>query len=170
MSTIQCFPPLTGAEPHVLVLGTMPGKASLRARQYYAHPQNAFWRIQGDLFGFNPGLPYPERVDALTREGLAVWDVLQLCTRESSLDSDIDPNSIVPNDFRSFLDQHPHIQRIFLNGAKADEFFRRFALPALKPWQAAIPRLRLPSTSPANARLRYEAKREAWRVIMGEDK
>ena len=91
---VQSFPPIAQRTARVLILGTMPGRVSLRERQYYAHPQNAFWRIVGGILGFDPALAYPERVAAVQSAGVAIWDVLKACAREGSLDSAIDPASL----------------------------------------------------------------------------
>jgi len=148
----------------VLVLGSMPGVASLRAREYYAHPRNAFWRIVGDLFGIDPGAPYRERLAALLSEGIALWDVLGSCAREGSLDADIRESSIVANPFAAFLSRHAAIRTVCFNGAKAEASFRRYVLPGLAREGARLAFQRLPSTSPANASISYAAKLEAWRV------
>jgi len=142
----------------------MPGKASLRERQYYAHPQNAFWRITAEILGFDAASPYPVRVSMLKAHGVALWDVLKSCTRESSLDSDIDPATIVPNDFRRFFASHRHIRRVCFNGAKAAALYARHVQPNL-PDAPAVEHLRLPSTSPANAGVPRAEKLRAWRVI-----
>ena len=143
----------------------MPGKASLLAKKYYAHPRNAFWRIIEQLFGVDATLGYEERCARLTGHGVAVWDVLKACTRSSSLDSDIVESSIVPNDFQDFFDGHPKIRAIYFNGAKAETTYRRHVLAELLGPAAKIPALRLPSTSPANASLTFEDKLEAWQTI-----
>jgi hypoxanthine-DNA glycosylase len=151
--------------PRVLILGTMPGKVSLRERQYYAHPQNGFWRIIGGILGFDPASPYDARVAAVQSAGIAVWDVLKSCIRESSLDSAIDASSVVPNDFAAFLAEHPQIRRICFNGARAEALYMKHVRPRL----AADPDaryLRLPSTSPANASLRLSEKARAWQAIL----
>ncbi|MBA2669037.1 MAG: DNA-deoxyinosine glycosylase [Gemmatimonadetes bacterium] len=168
VSRIHGFDPIASTGARLLVLGTMPGKASLLANEYYAHPRNAFWRIAGELFGFSSAAPYGERVASLISRNVAVWDVLQLCTRESSLDSDIDEASIVPNDFSSFLFAHRKIQLIGLNGTTAARLFDRHVAPTLRPEHAAIARVLLPSTSPAYARLSLEQKSRSWEEILGE--
>ena len=117
MSRVHSFPPLADAQARLLILGSMPGKASLQANRYYAHPRNAFWPIVERLFHLAPGLAYDERCAQLVRQGVAVWDVLMSCTRESSMDADIDTSSIVPNDFAGFFAAHPAIGRIYFNGA-----------------------------------------------------
>jgi double-stranded uracil-DNA glycosylase len=94
--------------------------------------------------------------------GVAVWDVMRSCTRESSLDSDIVEDSIVANDFRSFFGEYGGIERVYFNGAKAEDSFRRYVFPGL---DVELEYLRLPSTSPANAGLGYGGKLEAWRVV-----
>jgi TDG/mug DNA glycosylase family protein len=165
MMQIHSFPPIAGGMPRVLILGTMPGKVSLRERQYYAHPQNVFWRIIGGILGFDPASPYDARVASVQSAGIAIWDVLKSCLRESSLDSAIDASSVVPNDFASFLAKHPQIRRICFNGAKAEALY----LKHVRPFVAASPNvryLRLPSTSPANASLALSEKMRAWQAIL----
>ena len=162
---IHSFPPIASRLSRVLILGTMPGKASLRERQYYAHPRNLFWPILGEILGIDPAHPYEARVAAVRSAGIAVWDVLRSCTRASSLDSDIDALSVVPNDFAAFLAEHPEIRRICFNGATAEALYMRHVRPRL----AAAPEvrhLRLPSTSPANASVPLADKLRAWRSIV----
>lgn len=164
---VQSFPPLGNTRATRLVLGTMPGKASLLARQYYAHPRNAFWFIIEGLFGIPRQLPYGQRVRELSRTGLAVWDVLAACTRGTSLDSDIVPDSCVPNDFNDFLARHRRIHTIYFNGGPARALFERHVVPVLMPQHLAIGRVTLPSTSPTHARRSHAEKLEAWRAIAG---
>jgi hypoxanthine-DNA glycosylase len=160
------FPPIASRESRVLVLGSMPGLASLAAQQYYAHPRNAFWPIMGELFGATPELPYPLRVARLLDAGVAVWDVLGACVRPGSLDSDIQSEGLVVNDFGDFLDGHPQIGQVFFNGAKAEQLFQSLALPQLP---VGLQLKRLPSTSPANAGMRLAQKIEAWRCVAGAE-
>lgn len=157
----RSFPPVAGPEARIIVLGSMPGAASLRAGQYYAHPHNAFWRIMGELFGAGPALPYPARLQILTDAGLALWDVLESCVRVGSLDSAIRDERA--NDFAAFFTEHPGIGQIFFNGAKAEQAFLRHVLPGLA--MPVIGRHRLPSTSPAHAGLSFERKLDAWRAV-----
>ena len=89
MSPVQSFPPIVSPQSKLLILGSMPGEASLKAGQYYAHPRNAFWHIMGELFGAGPSLPYQERVATLQSIGVALWDSLQACIRPGSLDASI---------------------------------------------------------------------------------
>ncbi len=162
---IFSFPPIATPQSHTLILGSMPGVISLQKQQYYAHPRNAFWPIMGELLRFDPQSPYPQRTVALQNARIALWDVLQSCRREGSLDTDIDQDSIVPNDFARFLAAHRHIERIFFNGATAETIFRRRVLPEFKDqgeWQL----LRLPSTSPAHAALSVAAKAQSWQIII----
>ena len=118
MSPVHSFAPLSNPQARVLVLGSMPGLASLRLQQYYGHPQNTFWKIVGEVLGFDPELAYELRTQALVERGVALWDVLASCVREGSLDADIDDASVVANDFAAFFETHPHIVRVCFNGAK----------------------------------------------------
>ena len=102
MSTtpIQSFPPIENRNARVLILGSMPGKASLDAGQYYAHPRNTFWPIMAALTGVDAAMPYAKRARALQDSGIALWDVLACCTRNGSLDSEINIATEVANDLR----------------------------------------------------------------------
>ena len=122
---VQSFAPVANRHAEVLILGSMPGRDSLAAGQYYAHPYNLFWKIMGAMLGFDFQMPYRERLRALRDSRIALWDVIQSCQREGSLDSDIRHGTITPNDFPAFLDAHARIRRVFFNGAKANATYDR---------------------------------------------
>ncbi len=155
------FPPIASRTSRVLVLGSMPGTASLRAGRYYAYAHNSFWPIMGELFGAGPALSYVKRVQILRRMGLAVWDVMASCVREGSLDVDIDEESIVPNDFPGFFKAHPQVRHVFFNGSKAENCFHRY----VRISDPGLRFTRLPSTSPAHASRSFAQKLAAWRVV-----
>lgn len=159
------FPPIATKKSRLLILGSMPGKASLQADQYYAHPRNLFWDFTADCLGFERDGPYAERVSALEAAGVALWDVLKSCRRTSSLDSDIIESSIVVNPFGEFLSAHPAIATVCFNGAKAESVFGKHVLPDLKHI-TALSYHRLPSTSPANAGIPLATKLEQWSVAL----
>ena len=111
------FPPISSPSARVLILGSLPGRLSLERGEYYANPQNAFWRIVAARV---PDLPtdYAGRVRVLTSERVALWDVLAAATRSGSLDADISDDAI-PNNFRAFFHAHPKIGLIGFNGGTA---------------------------------------------------
>lgn len=158
---IRSFSPIAGRDARVLILGSMPGRASLAANQYYAHRQNVFWRILGSLLGFEPSAPYSVRMRALKAARIAVWDVLHSCMREGSLDTMIEDEAA--NDFRAFFRTHPAITHVFFNGTKAEASYRRHVLGAI---EFPLRYRRLPSTSPAHASLPFARKLAAWRAIL----
>lgn len=154
---LEGLPPIVGDDARVLILGNMPSVMSLAARQYYGNPRNGFWRITGEIFGFDSSAAYDDRVASLCARGVAVWDVLRHCRREGSLDSAVERNSMVANDFEAFFDAHPAIDRVYFNGAAAAKNFGR-----LVGIDRGLHYRRLPSTSPAQT-MRYEDKLAAWR-------
>lgn len=165
MTRSYSFAAVADAHASVLVLGSLPGRMSLAKRQYYALPQNAFWKIMGELFGCAPGAPYAQRLACLRASGVALWDVCHSARRPGSLDSAIEHRSVRANDFKSFFKSHPAIGTVFFNGAKAAMLYERLVLPALPP-EASEPRLVvLPSTSPAHASLPYAAKLRRWAQV-----
>jgi hypoxanthine-DNA glycosylase len=151
------LPPIIGDGARTLILGNMPSVMSLGSQQYYANPRNAFWRIAGEVFGFDATEPYDARTAELTARGVAVWDVLRSCRRVGSLDSAVEPDSMVANDFDRLFERNPDIARVFFNGAAAEKNFTR--LVRLAP---DLRYRRLPSTSPAQT-MRYADKLAAWR-------
>ena len=157
---LEGLPPIVDDRARILILGNMPSVMSLAAQQYYGNPRNGFWRITGDIFGFESSSTYPERAAALRGSGVAVWDVLRLCRREGSLDSAIELDSMVANDFGLFFDAHPAIDRVFFNGAAAERNYIRLA-GVDRPLRYR----RLPSTSPAQT-MRYADKLRAWREAL----
>ena len=157
-----CFAPVAQHDATVLILGSLPGRKSLEHQQYYAHPQNAFWKIVASLFGATSSQPYNERLKILTSHRIALWDVLAAAERPGSLDSSIVPHSAVPNDFAAFFRAHPRIRRVYFNGQKAEGLFRRHVLPALGPEFAGILYECLPSTSPAHAGMTFAKKLDRW--------
>ena len=146
----------------LLILGSMPGVASLEATQYYAFPRNVFWKIMGELFAAGPELDYPSRLQMLVKNHIALWDVIAACHRPGSLDSAISENGLATNNFSAFFKQHPHITHVFFNGQKAAGLFKKRVAPGLT---GDYQYLTLPSTSPANAAKSYAAKLEAWSVL-----
>lgn len=160
---VGCFPPVENQDATILILGSMPGRKSLEENEYYALRQNAFWKIMGELVSAYPSLTYEKRLAVLKHSGIALWDVLASCERsESSLDSNI--KNETANDFEIFFIQHPHITRVFFNGAKAEQSFNKFVLEKQKLPQLVF--LRLPSTSPAHAGMHYADKLQAWRAAV----
>lgn len=157
---VHSFPPLVAANARVLILGSMPGLASLRANRYYAHPRNQFWPILGALLGFAPDEDYAQRVQVLQQAGIAVWDVLAECDRDGSLDSAIDRHSEFPNDIPGLLAAHPSIRRVLLNGRKAATSLRRHHR------ELAIDHVIVPSTSPAHAGMGHAEKSARWHRVL----
>ena len=166
MPRVQSFPPIADAKARILILGSMPGNASLAAGQYYAHAQNLFWHILAEVSGTDAAAPYAARARALKSCGIALWDVLASCTREGSLDSAIDEDSIRANNFASFYRLHPGIAQVFFNGAKAEASYRRHVLPGLAPGAGPQIYRRLPSTSPANASMARAYKKKVWKQAL----
>jgi TDG/mug DNA glycosylase family protein len=161
---VQSFAPVANRHAEILILGSMPGRDSLAAGQYYAHPRNLFWRIMAALLRFDPLAPYRERLKALRSERIALWDVMRSCRRSGSLDARIEPDSIQANDFASFFREHHRIGSVFFNGSTAEATYVRSVLPSVTSLELQY--TRLPSTSPAHAALSYQQKLAAWRTVL----
>jgi double-stranded uracil-DNA glycosylase len=165
MTNIHSFPPISKEDSHVLLLGSMPGKESLVKNEYYAHSRNSFWRIMESVLGISIEKSYLEKTTALLNRGIALWDVLKTCTRDSSLDSDIIESSIICNNFEDFYISHPRISKVFFNGKKAEDMYMKYVWPKLSDDYKKIDRFRLPSTSPANASKTLGEKASIWKSI-----
>lgn len=133
----------------------MPGIKSLEEAQYYAHPQNRFWKVMSVLCKTDlVSLDYKTRIEKLLDNNFALWDVIKTCSREGSLDSAIENEK--PNNIRTLLKKYPNIKIIYLNGNKAYSAFKKY-FPELLPLCK-----KMPSTSPANARFQMDALLKEW--------
>lgn len=165
MAINQCFDPIASKEAKILILGSMPGITSLQKQEYYGHPRNAFWPIMAELFGASPKLDYQERKTILLDNAIAVWDVLQSCYRQGSLDSNIKQESIAINNFADFFEGHPLVHKLFFNGKTAEKLYKKHVIPILTPCFSQLEHHCLPSTSPAHASLTLGQKLAAWQII-----
>ena len=157
---------LTGLAPIVdrgtrlVVLGSFPGVASLRAQQYYGHPRNHFWPILSAIWGVDlAAMPYAQRIAEVQAHGLGIWDVYAACRREGSLDTAIEDAEL--NDLAGLLRRAPQLQAIAHNGGESAKAMRHTRL-------LGVPVVRLPSTSPANASWSFERKLAAWHAVFAE--
>jgi len=153
------FAPVSRHDARILILGSLPGQRSLQAVQYYAHPQNAFWRIMREFIGAEGS--YDERCGALVEHGIALWDVLAESVRPGSMDAAIQTASARANDFAGFFSQHAGIRQVFFNGKKAAQLYARLVLIDGRDFDMRY--ATLPSTSPAYASMAYEEKLRIWR-------
>lgn len=159
MEYCTSFPPVASPGCRALVLGSMPGVASLRAQEYYAHPRNAFWPILYALWGQKaPDAAYADRLAFALAHRVAIWDVAQTCLREGSSDASI--RDAVPGDFAGLFAQCPQIHTIFHNGRLSETLFDKLVVPL----QGNRRRILLPSTSPAYT-LPFEEKLAAWQQL-----
>jgi len=162
------LPPIADSRTRLLVLGSFPSATSLARQQYYAHPQNQFWKILQAIWPCSQGMTcansYEKRSNWLLERGLGVWDVYASCERQGSLDAAIRKPQV--NDFARLLTLCPQLRAIAHNGG---ESFRhaRLVKACLSPAMAAcLAVYQLPSTSPANASWSFERKLEAWRAVV----
>lgn len=159
------LPAQVAADCRVLVLGSMPGVASLHAAQYYAHPRNRFWPLMSTLAGMDARLAYVDRLQALQSAGVGLWDVIGQCERRGSLDTAIVRGSEVPNAVAELIDRLPALAAIACNGATAHTAFARYILPVLGERATSLAVWSLPSTSPANAAWPLPRLQVAWQPV-----
>ncbi|MGX9134786.1 DNA-deoxyinosine glycosylase [Rummeliibacillus sp. JY-2-4R] len=162
MNTQNLLPPVIDESTHVLILGSMPSKLSLEKQQYYGNPRNHFWKIIGEVLHVEIPLEYKERLNLLKTHHIGLWDTIQSCEREGSLDVNI--RNIVPNDFRMLLKNYPEIRLILFNGGKSfDVFKKHMGFDLLQDIHYA----KMPSTSPIPGKniKSFEEKVEEWRLM-----
>jgi hypoxanthine-DNA glycosylase len=156
---------IAAPDARVLVLGSAPSVLSLQKQQYYGNPQNAFWRLMAELLGRPAGEDYAARTRMLLEARIALWDVLASAERPGSLDASIIATTAVVNDFEAFFARHRQVRAVFFNGRTARSFWDRRVMGS-QALPAGLALTTLPSTSPANAALRFEDKLAAWRTVV----
>jgi len=153
------FPPVVDANTRVLILGSLPGELSLAHQQYYAHPQNRFWHLVGEVIGEPlPALDYAARLDTVRAHGIGLWDVVAEARREGSLDSNIRLHA--GSDLVGLIATLPSLRAVAFNGGTAARIGQR----ALAQADVTIPVVLLPSSSPAYT-IPYATKRDAWLAL-----
>ena len=158
MQKISSFPPIIKKDSKILILGSIPGVKSLEMQQYYAHPQNKFWKIICEIFNEEFTTNYQQRIEILEKHHIALWDVIDTCERKGSLDSEI--RNEEANKIEELLQNFPNIKAIFCNGQKSYKNLQKILGKKFR-----MPIIVLPSTSPAYAGLKYEEKLLSWQEI-----
>jgi len=154
----RSFKPFVDRRSRVLILGSMPGPEALRKRQYYGFTGNHFWTILPALLGEKKTADYRKKLAMLRRHRVALWDVLESCTRPGALDSSI--RDLTPNKIPDLVRRYPNIRAIFINGQFAHKIFlKKFA------GEITVPVAVLPSTSPANAAMPVAEKVRRWGAL-----
>lgn len=159
MQKISSFLPIINKDSKILILGSIPGVKSLEMQEYYAHPQNKFWKIICEIFKEEFTKDYSEKIKILEKHHIALWDVIDTCERKGSLDSDI--RNEEANKIGELLQNFPNIKAIFCNGQKSYKNLQK-----ILPKKFHLPIIALPSTSPAHASLRYIDMLENWKIIL----
>lgn len=162
MNNCKSFKPSIDNNSKILILGSMPGVKSLEQQQYYAYPQNRFWKVMSNICK-NPNLlksDYDTKLKTLLNHNIALWDTLKSCRREGSLDSDI--KNETPNDIIKLLNKYPNIKIICLNGNKSYSLFKKYFPELLEKYNC----YKMPSTSPANARYNLDILTKEWSECM----
>jgi G:T/U mismatch-specific DNA glycosylase len=159
---LKCFSPLTGKNPKILILGTMPGGESLKKQEYYAYSRNVFWKLLFEVLNKPFKDSYKDRVNLIKNNAIALWDTLLSCERKNSSDSKIKKGSEVYNDIYGLLKKNKSIRAVFFTSKTAEKYFEKGLDGKFLPLE--IHREYLPSPSPANT-VKYEKKLEQWLVI-----
>ena len=155
----RCFDPVVDANTRLLILGSLPGEKSLAHSQYYAHPQNKFWMLLGEVLGVDlKSQPYEERLATLLAHGVGLWDVVAQAQRTGSLDSNIRDRD--DNDLVALAASLPRLQTIAFNGGTA----AKLGIKVLGEHAQRYRIVSLPSSSPAYT-LAYGAKLLQWKTL-----
>lgn len=154
--THEDLEPIYNADSKILILGSMPSKKSRAAKFYYAHPQNRFWKVLEALYNEK----ITDKKEFVLNHGIALWDVIYSCDIIASSDASI--KNVVPNDLTALFNTSS-IKAIFTNGKTADKYYQKYLYP-----QTQRKSICLPSTSPANCRIKMEQLTEEWRIILND--
>lgn len=154
---ISSFPPIISEGSKILILGSVPGVKSLEMQQYYAHPQNQFWKIIFQLFEEDFTADYQKRTEIIRKNNIALWDVIDSCEREGSLDTKI--RNEEHNDIKKILREHLTIKAVFCNGQKSFKNLKK-----ILGKESEIPIFVLPSTSPLHT-VSFDKKLAEWKIL-----
>ncbi len=149
--------PLFNEKSETLILGSFPSVKSRESAFFYGHPQNRFWAVIAEIYGYKKPQTIEEKKKLVLENKLAMWDVIESCEIEGSADSTI--TNVTANDLNVIL-ENSKVDRIFVNGKTAEKYYNKYTYP-----KTGIKAICLPSTSPANAAWNIERLVEAWKII-----
>lgn len=148
------FGPVYDSQSRILILGSFPSVKSREINFYYGHRNNRFWKILGMLFNEE----IEDKKSFLLKHHIALFDVIESCDIIGSSDASI--QNVKPNDLSIILN-NSKVEKIFLNGAKAYELYKKYDED-----KYAIEAVKLPSTSPANAAYSLDDLYKEWKIIL----
>ena len=151
------IPPVYDENSKILILGSFPSVKSRENQFFYHHPQNRFWKTLAAVVGCDTPISIEEKKKFLLTNNIAVWDVIASCEIEGSSDSSI--KNVVVNDFNSII-YKSNIKQIFCNGGKSYDLYRKYCEKSTN-----MKAIKLPSTSPANARFSLDKLIAEWKII-----
>lgn len=152
------IPPIYDKNSKILVLGSFPSVKSRESQFFYHHPQNRFWKVLSSVVGVDTPTSIEEKKKFLLDNNIALWDVIASCDIEGSSDSSI--KNVVTNDLDKII-ENCNIKQIFCNGGKSYELYRKYCEK-----DTNLKAIKLPSTSPANARFSLEKLIAEWNIIL----
>lgn len=152
------IPPIFDKNSKILVLGSFPSVKSRESQFFYHHPQNRFWKVLSSVIGVDTPTSIEEKKKFLLDNNIALWDVIASCDIEGSSDSSI--KNVVTNDLDKII-ENCNIKQIFCNGGKSYELYRKYCEK-----DTNLKAIKLPSTSPANARFSLEKLIAEWNIIL----
>ena len=154
----SAFAPVVDSNTRVLILGSLPGEASLSAGQYYAHPRNLFWPLLGTVLNTDlAAMPYRKRLLAIRDRGIGLWDTIASARREGSLDGAI--RGADHADLAGLAADLPDLRAVAFNGRKS------WTIGAPQLADSGLELLALPSSSPAYAAMPRAEKEARWMVL-----
>jgi hypoxanthine-DNA glycosylase len=157
----KSFPPIINSFSQTLILGSLPGDRSIAQNEYYAHPQNRFWKVISHLYNRPEASSYTEKINLLLDNRIGLWDVCAEALRPGSMDLAIKDE--IPNPIEALLQEYPAVRQIAFNGQKARNLYERYFEK-----KESISYICLPSTSPANAKMNLENLIHHWRIITSD--
>jgi hypoxanthine-DNA glycosylase len=156
---IKSFEAIVDEKTKILILGTIPGVASLKNQEYYGNPRNHFWKLIFSFYNLEEvPLIFDEKIKFLLSKNLGLWDVLKSCDREGSLDIAI--KNQIENDFDSLFEKYRNIETLVFNGKESHRFFYK-KYGQIK----GITYYVMPSTSPANT-MSFITKLQLWSTVL----
>jgi len=161
MSQTHPFKPIFDKNSKILILGSFPSVISRKFGFYYTNPQNRFWRVLAGILNTAVPESIDEKIKFLLSHYIAIYDAAISCEIEGS--SDANMSKIVPVNLKPLF-KEANIMQVYANGGKAYEICKKYLEDEIiKATKNEV--IKLPSTSPANAKFSFERLVCEWRAV-----